>query len=101
MRGGAGDAGFFEHLGSRTGTGVRCELSDGEPEHHLGGRRVQRDIREEPGMIPVMIGIAMGLAVYAALGVKQLTKTIKAIIETMMQMTRNIIQLEEERIERK
>lgn len=51
-------------------------------------------------MIPVMIGIAMGLAVYAALGVKQNTKTIKVIIETMMQMTRNIIQLEKERIER-
>lgn len=49
-------------------------------------------------MIPVMIGIAMGLAVYAALGVKQNTKTIKAIVKTMMQMTRNIIQLEEERV---
>ena len=47
-------------------------------------------------MIPVLIGIAMGLAVYAALGVRQNTKTIKAIIEVMMQMTRNIIQLEKE-----
>lgn len=37
-------------------------------------------------MIPVMIGIAMGLAVYAALGVKQHTKTLKVIIETIIQM---------------
>lgn len=51
-------------------------------------------------MIHVMIGIATGLAVYAALGVKQNTKTIKVIVKTMMQMTRNIIQLEKERIER-
>ena len=35
--GGAGDADFFEHLG---GAGAGCELPDGEPEHHLGGRRV-------------------------------------------------------------
>ena len=51
-------------------------------------------------MIPVMIGIAMGLAVYAALGVRQNTQMIKRVIETMIQMTRNIIQLEKERIER-
>lgn len=54
-------------------------------------------------MIHVMIGIAMGLAVYAALGVKQNTKTIKdivEIIEAMMQTTRDIIELEKEIIER-
>lgn len=51
-------------------------------------------------MIPVMIGIAMGLAVYAALGVKSNKETIKVIVKTMIQMSRNIIQLEEERIER-
>ena len=43
--------------------------------------------------IPIFLGIAVGLSVYSAWGVKQNTETIKSILQIINQLTKNDVEL--------
>lgn len=43
--------------------------------------------------IPIFLGIAIGLSVYAAWGVKQNTETIKTILQIINQLSKNDVEL--------
>lgn len=43
--------------------------------------------------IPIFLGIAVGLSVYAAWGVKQNTETIKTILQIINQLSKNDVEL--------
>lgn len=43
--------------------------------------------------IPIFLGIAVGLSVYSAWGVKQNTETIKTILQIINQLSKNDVEL--------